>query len=214
MNEFTIIGVTGTDGKTTTSKMIYDTITEKYKAIYIGTLGIISADYELETINTTPDIETILETFKYAKENNIKFLVIECSSEGLLQKRLTGIRFDVSVFTNLTHEHLNTHKTIENYFYCKKKLLKLVKKNGVVISNQEDYYGRKFIGNKNINYGLHKGKVHTISFSLDSNKTSLLIMNDEHLFHYEIPFVGVYNIYNFLAAHATISLILNIKKSP
>ena len=92
LNKFTIIGITGTDGKTTTAKMIYDTITEKYKAIYIGTLGIISSDYELETKNTTPDIETILETFKYAKENKIKYIIIECSSEGLMNNRLTGIK--------------------------------------------------------------------------------------------------------------------------
>ena len=67
INDFKIIGVTGTDGKTTTCKMIYDTITEKFNAIYIGTLGIMYLNKKIKTINTTPDLEIILETLLIAK---------------------------------------------------------------------------------------------------------------------------------------------------
>ena len=71
MNEFKVIGVTGTDGKTTTCQMIYDTITERFSAMYIGTLGIFYLNKKVKTNNTTPDIEVILESFITAKENNI-----------------------------------------------------------------------------------------------------------------------------------------------
>ena len=114
------------------------------------------------------------------------------------------------IFTNLSHEHLNTHKNMESYFNCKKILLKLLKPNGIVITNIEDFYGRKLVSNKSINYGLHKGKVRTITFSLESNFTRIFLKNDDRFYYYKIPFVGVYNIYNFLCVHATISHLFNI----
>ena len=211
MNDFKIVGVTGTDGKTTTCKMIYDTITERFSAMYIGTLGIFYLDKKIKTNNTTPDIEVILESFITAKENNIKYIIIEASSEGLMNKRLIGIKFDIVVFTNLSHEHLNSHKTMENYFKTKKTLLKLTKENAVVISNIEDHYGKKFQGVNNINFGLHKGKVRTIYFFFRKQVTYIVIVNNDEIYNYKIPFVGVYNIYNFLATHAVISCLFNVK---
>ena len=211
INDFKIIGVTGTDGKTTTCKMIYDTITEKFNAIYIGTLGIMYLNKKINTINTTPDLEIILETLLIAKSNKIHYIVMEASSEGLLNKRLTGIKFDVVVFTNLSHEHLNSHNTMENYYNTKKILLKLTKEKSVVINNAEDIYGRKFNGVYNINFGLHKGKVRTIYFFFKNLKSHILLVNNSEFFYYKIPFVGIYNIYNFLATHAVISYLFDIK---
>ena len=129
INNFKIIAVTGTDGKTTTAKMIYDTIMERFNAIYIGTLGIIYNEKTIVNNNTTPDIETILETLLIAKKEKIKYIIIEASSEGLLAKRLVGIRLDVIIFTNLTREHLNAHITMESYFKAKCISLKLFKNN-------------------------------------------------------------------------------------
>ena len=211
IDDFTTIAITGTDGKTTVSKMVYDTIKERYKAIYIGTIGIYLDGEIVQTKNTTPDIETILETFVYAKNNKIKYIILEASSEGLLSKRLIGIRFNVVVFTNLSHEHLNTHKTMEGYFKSKKILLKLLKENGVAITNIEDIYGMKFKSRNTINYGLHKGNVHTLSFTFVKDFTIILLTNNNQYFYYKIPFIGIYNIYNFLAVHAVISYLFNIK---
>lgn len=211
MNDFIIIGVTGTDGKTTTSKMIYDTIKERYRALCMGTLGINYDNNMINTINTTPDIEIILDAFKTAKKENIKYIIMEASSEGLLSKRLTGIKFDVVIFTNLSHEHQNTHISMENYFNCKKKILKIVKNNGIVISNLDCEYGNKFKGNKNINYSLHKGKVKVLTFTLEKDCTKIFLMNNKKTYYYKIPFVGIHNIYNFLATHAAINHLFNIK---
>lgn len=211
MNDYKIIAVTGTDGKTTTAKMIYDTITSRYDAIYIGTLGIISKDKTIKTKNTTPDIETIYETLLYAKNNKIKYIILEASSEGILDKRLLGIRLDVIIFTNLTHEHLNTHKNMNEYFNTKKKLLKLLKENGKLITNIEDKYGRILSGNKTINFGLHKGNISTSYIKLFKDKTTLIINYDNKFFYTTIPFIGIYNIYNFLACFAAINYLFNIK---
>lgn len=211
LNDFKIIAITGTDGKTTTAKMIYDTITSRYNAIYIGTLGIISKNKITKTINTTPDIEIIYETLLMAKTEKIKYIVLEASSEGILTKRLLGLKLDVVIFTNLSHEHLNAHKNMKEYFNCKKEILKLLKKDGVLITNIEDIYGRKIKYHNTINYGLHKGNISTIDINFKHDKTFLIIKCFDKINFIEIPFVGTYNIYNFLACYACINNLFNIK---
>ena len=209
--DYKIIAVTGTDGKTTTTKIIYDVITERYDAIYIGTLGIISKGKTTKIENTTPSIEIIHEQLLEAKNKKIKYILLEASSEGLLSKRLTGIKFDVVIFTNLTREHLNTHNNMESYYKAKCITLKLLKKDGIIITNIDDKYFKKIATSKTINYGLHKGNIHTLSIRLFKDKTKLLIINNSHIFYYEIPLIGIYNVYNFLAAHACIYHLFNIK---
>jgi UDP-N-acetylmuramyl-tripeptide synthetase len=210
INDFKIIGVTGTDGKTTISKMLFDSINEKNKALYVGTLGIMFNEINLKTPNTTPNIETILECFIFAKNNNIKYIILEVSSEGLLANRLTGLKFDIVIFSNLSHEHLNTHLTMENYFNCKKKILKLLKKNGVLITNIDDKYGIRLANDKSINYGLYKGNIHLVNYSFEQTSTKIILMNNKKIYYYKIPFVGIYNIYNFMAVHAAISVLFNV----
>lgn len=210
IDDFTVIGVTGTDGKTTISKMIYDTITERYPALCIGTNGVFYKEIKKESNNTTPDIEEILECFLIAKNENIRYIILEVSSEGILAKRLTGIKFDIIIFSNLSHEHLNTHHTMENYFKTKKKALKLLKKKGRLITNIEDFYGKKLSNETSINYGLNKGKIHTLSIYFKDGKTHIFLINDNKIFFYIIPFIGIYNIYNFLAAFGCIQHLFNI----
>ena len=211
IDDFTLIGVTGTDGKTTISKMLFDSINEKNKAIYIGTLGIMFYEINLKTKNTTPDIETILECFILAKNNNIKYIILEASSEGLLAKRLSGIKFDIVIFSNLSHEHLNTHLNMENYFNSKKKILKLLKKNGELITNIDDKYGVRLANEKSINYGLHKGNIHVVNYKFEKEYTTIILMNNKKIYYYKIPFIGIYNIYNFLAVHTAISRLFNVE---
>lgn len=211
IDNYTVIGVTGTDGKTTICKMIYDTITERYPALCIGTNGVFYKDKKIESKNTTPDIEEILECFLIAKEEKIKYIILEVSSEGILAKRLTGIKFDIIIFSNLSHEHLNTHHTMENYFNTKKRILKLLKKNGKLITNIEDYYGKKLSNENSVNYGLNKGKTRSLNIRFSSNKTKILLTDGNNLFFYTIPFIGIYNIYNFLATFSCINQLFNIK---
>ena len=101
-------------------------------------------------------------------------------------------------------------KTMENYFNSKKKILKLLKENGKLITNIEDEYGKILSNVNSINYGLHKGKIKTMSFALEDKYTKIFIMNNDKIFYYKIPFVGVYNIYNFLALHSLISSVFEV----
>ena len=211
IDDYKIIAITGTDGKTTTAKMIYDTISSRYDAIYIGTLGIIKKNEIFKTINTTPSIEIIYETLLKAKNEKIKYIILEASSEGIKAKRLLGLKLDVIIFTNLTHEHLNTHSNMEEYFNCKKRLLKLLKHDGVLITNIEDKYGKRLIDYKSINYGLHKGNISTSYIKLFKDKTALIVRENYNHIYIEIPFVGIYNIYNFLACFACINHLFYIR---
>ena len=212
MENFTTIAVTGTDGKTTTSFMIYDSINQIDNALYIGTLGIYFNNHIIKTKNTTPNNEIILQAFKLAKRYKIKYIIIEASSEGLLDKRLTGIKFDRIIFTNLSREHLNTHKTMSKYFKAKCIVFKLLKQNGIIISNKEDEYGRKIVKGNILNYGINKGTSHIISLNMTERFTKILLINNQDIYYYKIPFIGIYNIYNFLAAHTVLSTILDVDK--
>ena len=124
-----IIGVTGTDGKTTTSSVIKQLLEHFEETAYLGTNGFIYKDKKIKTQNTTPAINTILKYANTLKEENIKNLVMEASSEGLLHNRCQNLKFKRAIITNVTGDHLNIHKTFENYLTSKLKLFKLLEKD-------------------------------------------------------------------------------------
>ena len=212
LDDFTTIAVTGTDGKTTTSFMIYDSINQVSSALYIGTLGIYFKNHIIKTKNTTPNNEIILQAFKIAKRLKIKYIILEASSEGLINNRLTGIKFDRIIFTNLTREHLNTHKSMSKYFKAKCTLFKLLKPNGIIITNKEDEYGAKIKKGNILTYGINKGYTHTIAVKIHEIYTKILLISNRDIYHYKIPFIGIYNLYNFLATHTLLSSILDVNK--
>lgn len=140
-----VIGVTGTDGKTTTVNMIYQILKEAGKKVSM-----------ISTINapgfhvTSPDPFMVQKFAKEALDNGDEYLVLEVTSHALDQYRFWGIKFDIGVITNITHEHLDYHKTFENYFNTK---LKLIKDTEFAVLNQ----GIKGIQGKIITFGLNKG---------------------------------------------------------
>lgn len=122
-----IIGVTGTDGKTTTSNLIYHILKKAgYKAALISTLGaqIDGKNYETGFHVTTPSAFALQKYIKIAKEKKCTHIVLEVTSHALNQNRVFGIKFNIGVLTNITHEHLDYHKSYKNYVYEKLKLLK------------------------------------------------------------------------------------------
>src|SRR3989338_10686473 len=139
-----IIGVTGTDGKTTTVNMIYQILKAAGKKVSM-----------ISTINapglhvTSPDPFAVQKFAKLAKDSGDEYLVLEVTSHALDQYRFWGIKFDVGVITNITHEHLDYHETFENYLITK---LKLIQNSKVAVVNE-----KLKIGGKNITFGLEKG---------------------------------------------------------
>src|SRR5699024_2792895 len=118
-HKLNMIGITGTDGKTTVATIIYQLLDN---CAYIGTNGINYNNYKEKTSNTTPSLDKTIPLFADMVKNNIKTVSMEVSSEALHYDRVNGIKFNCSILTNITKEHLNTHKTLENYINCKCKL--------------------------------------------------------------------------------------------
>ena len=136
-----IIGVTGTNGKTTTTTLTYQVLKKYYNVILMGTNGTFvyckKKEHHLNTINTTPKLSTIIKILNDYPHTEV--LILEVSSEAILYKRIGNLLFDIIGLTNIGHDHLNSHKTINNYLECKKSLLKKFKNNkGVFIVNNDD----------------------------------------------------------------------------
>ena len=145
-----VIGVTGTDGKTTTSFLIYQILKLVGKKVsLVSTTGAIIGGKKIKTglHTTTPDSKTLQKLITDAKDADSEFLVLEVTSHGLDQHRVLGINFDISVLTNITHEHLDYHLTMERYALAKAKLFN---KSKVAIINKKYKQFVHFIKNKKL----------------------------------------------------------------
>jgi len=157
-NKLEIIGVTGTNGKTSTAYILYDLLNKmNKKSMYIGTLGIYDNDYFKDTSNTTPDCDLLAEEFYKAVKRKTKYVIMEVSSHALALERTKLINFKGAIFTNLTHEHLDYHVTMSNYCLAKQKLFNNLDEKSFAIINYDDKYHfemEKFCKAKIIHYGL------------------------------------------------------------
>lgn len=203
-----LIGVTGTDGKTSTSTIIYQLMNQYNKCGYIGTNGVYSPDYTGNSSNTTPPIEQIIPIFNDFINNGCKYVSMEAASEGLAQGRCETLSFDVSIFTNLTHEHLNYHKNMDNYFEAKKMLFDKTKLDGFSIINIDDEYGKKLVHlvkNKVYTYGMHEtSDFYFHDVEIYTNKTIFDLTFNGEVYHIESPLLGMFNVYNLTAALASL----------
>lgn len=136
-----LIGVTGTNGKTTITHLIHDVLERMgHKAGLIGTIKTDIGDMKSPSKYTTPDPLSFYSLLSQMVEAKCEYAVMEVSSHGLDQKRVAGCVFDVAVFTNLTQDHLDYHKSMENYYEAKKRLFSICKK---AVINFDDTYGRR-----------------------------------------------------------------------
>lgn len=138
-----LIGVTGTNGKTTSTYIIKHILEENgCKTGLVGTIQNIAGDEIIEAHNTTPDACELQELFSKMVKAGCTHCVMEVSSHALDQGRMDGCHYDVSVFTNLTQDHLDYHKTMDNYLLAKKKLFEI---SDVAVINADDKYSEKLI---------------------------------------------------------------------
>ena len=194
-----IIGVTGTNGKTTVAKILYDMLDD---AAYIGTLGVMWKDHRYKINNTTPDIDYLFRYFKKILNDGIKIVVMEVSSEAFYRRRIDNIKFDISILTNITEDHLNVHKTLNNYIACKKKLFLNTKDDGICILNKDDDNYDLIIKNLNkkiLTYGTRDTNLEILNIKEKNNKTVFEIKMDNQYETFVIPLIGKYNVYNFCA---------------
>lgn len=206
LDEMTLICITGTNGKTTGAFIIYELLNKLgLKCGYLGTIGYYLDDFVSYSPNSTPDLCTVYHSILEAYEKGFRYFVLEGSSQGLDMGRLNTIKFDYAIYTNLTHEHLDYHKTMENYMKAKLKVFENTKDNALCIINTDDEYSKNFILDKNRNtlYGMNSNanyKIENPIYKLD--KTIFDLNVNGSIRHVESPLLGDYNIYNLIPAIA------------
>lgn len=133
-----IIGITGTNGKTTISTLLYKYLRfNNIKATLIGTNGIFINDEFIESINTTPGINILYDVLKKSNEENIKYIIMEVSSHAIKQKRIYGVKFNLKLLTNITIDHLDYHKSFNNYMNTKLKFINSGINKQIIIVNKD-----------------------------------------------------------------------------
>lgn len=190
-----VIGVTGTDGKTTTATLIYHILKKAGKKVaLISTVSVKIGKEEIETgLHVTSPEPWILQKFlKKIKDSGFEFVVLEVTSHGLAQNRVWGVDFEIGVITNVTPEHLDYHKTFKAYLETKAGLLRKVKYS--VLDREEKNFNflKKRAGGRRVTYGLNKG-----DFTLKN-------------FPFKTPLPGKFNQLNCLAA-ISVAKILGVR---
>ncbi len=201
-------GVTGTNGKSTISLTVKNLLNHFLKCGYIGTIGVEYGDVKKEMGATTNDLITTYSLLHDMQMAGCDAVSMEVSSHGLDQKRLDGISFDVAVFTNLTHEHLDYHGTMENYFEAKCRLFTGLKDDAVAIINIDDPYGVRLLDRSRgriVTYALDKkADYQAINLQLGARKSRFLLKTKEGEFPVETNLVARFNISNLLAVIASL----------
>ncbi|TET54636.1 MAG: UDP-N-acetylmuramoyl-L-alanyl-D-glutamate--2,6-diaminopimelate ligase, partial [Actinobacteria bacterium] len=201
-----LVGVTGTNGKTTTTYMLESIINAAgKKSGLLGTVDNRIGEKSFPVSHTTPESVDLQKIFSTMKKEKVDSAVMEVSSHACLLHRVDNCHFDQVVFTNLTQDHLDFHKDIESYFAAKKSLFDL-NEAAVQIINIDDKYGRVLLNNnkKTLTYGFMKEADFRASNVRLSNYGSQFIVNFlGREFNFEIMLGGLFNVYNALAAIAS-----------
>ncbi len=209
-----IIGVTGTSGKTTTATLLYKIILGLgYKAGLVGTVEILANDQVLDVehkIPTTPDAVTLTKIFRKMVDAGCEYVVMEVSSHAMVQKRVAGVKFTGGIFTNLSQDHLDYHKDLEDYFLAKKSFFEMLPPRAFALANVDDARGERMLQGIKANpfsYGFHGtekdtlflGEIKKVDFSgLD------LVFNGIPI---QSKLRGDFNAYNLLAVWSASSLL-------
>ena len=200
LDEMNIIGITGTNGKTTTAYLIYQMLNKLgIKCAYIGTIGYYLDDKVYNLSNTSPDVCEIYDMLVNAYENGYKTVVMEVSSQGLDMGRLDSIKFDYALFTNLTQDNLDYHKTMENYAKAKQKLFYNLKENGISIINSDDNYKNYFTISNYVEYGFNNNDYKIEEYNL-GYKMNFKLNIYNNIYNVESKLIGKYNMYNLVGA--------------
>ncbi|MCB2359322.1 UDP-N-acetylmuramoyl-L-alanyl-D-glutamate--2,6-diaminopimelate ligase [Clostridium estertheticum] len=199
-----MIGITGTNGKTTSAFMIKAILEQNgYKVGLIGTIANFIGKKKIHTERTTPESLELHELFKEMVDSNVDYCVMEVSSHSLSLDRVYGIEFCESIFTNLTQDHLDFHKTFENYFNAKLKLFKLSKTS---VINIDDEYGAKvynLIKNSKLSFALnHTADIMASNIKMHSRGSKFTLKYKESSFDIELNIPGNYNVYNAIGCIA------------
>jgi len=199
-----LVGVTGTNGKTTIATLLYKLFSALgYKTGLISTVQNNIGEEIVTATHTTPDPVSLNQLLSRMVDSGCKYVFMEVSSHALDQRRVAGLQFAGGIFSNITHDHLDYHKTFEEYILAKKKFFDDMPSSAFAISNADDKRGSVMLQNckaKKYYYSLKthaefKGKI------LENNLTGLLMIINDIEVHFRL--IGTFNAYNLLAAFGT-----------
>lgn len=203
-----VVGITGTNGKTTVATLLYKLFkTLGHKCGLISTVKNYIQDEPIEATHTTPDAVSIQSLMAKMVAGGCEYVFMEVSSHAIHQQRISGLQFAGGIFTNITHDHLDYHKTFDEYIRVKKIFFDHLPQSSFALSNADDKRGmvmlQNTIANKNT-YSLKspstfKGKV------LENNLSGLVMLVDNQEAHYRM--VGTFNAYNILAVYGAAILL-------
>lgn len=200
--QLTLVGVTGTNGKTTTATLLYELFRKLgYKAGLLSTVCNYVDDEAIPTSHTTPDPLTLHALLARMVDAGCEYAFMEVSSHAVDQRRISGLDFDGGIFTNLTRDHLDYHKTVENYIKAKKTFFDQLPAKAFALTNIDDKTGLVMIQNtaaRKLTYSLRtladfKAKILESHF-----EGTDLVINDREV---TVPFVGRFNVYNLLGVY-------------
>ena len=200
-----IIGVTGTNGKTTTTQIIDHILkNNNCTSSSLGTLGFSSPTGIISTGFTTPESIELHQILKVFKNGGIDFVPMEISSHAIAMNRIDDVNINYAIFTNLGSDHLDFHKSKENYFNTKLKLFKNLKKDSLAFVNMDDEYASQIIKNtscKCYTYGFNKkSDLYIINYELNLGLSIAKIKYENKIYKIETNLIGKFNLYNLIAS--------------
>lgn len=209
-----LVGVTGTNGKTTTAFLVHHVMRSiLHRAGLMGTICYSTGDRMVDASHTTPESTEVQRLLREMADGGCRGAAMEVSSHGLAQHRVTGVSFDVGIFTNLTQDHLDYHRTMDEYFAAKRLLFDQMdadkSKEGLALINVDDAYGdrlnklrferlRKLTYGRGANADFQASEIRS-----DFNGTQFKLRFRERQFLVRIPLIGAFNVYNAVAAIAS-----------
>lgn len=207
-SEMYVVGITGTNGKTTTATLLYKIATALgYKAGLISTVENVVAGEVKPATHTTPDPISLNKLLREMANAECKYVFMEVSSHAMDQNRVLGVHFIGGIFTNLTHDHLDYHKSFENYFEAKKRFFKMLPVEAFALSNTDNEYGGKILQGiiaRQFSYGFSGNE----NFHGEVKKIGLegldLVFNGVDI---GSKLLGKFNAYNLLAVWSASNLL-------
>ena len=209
-NNFKLVGITGTNGKTTTTHFIKTILNEAgYKVGVIGTIGIFIGDKKFPTNLTTPDPIKLFEIFSLMAQNNVQYVVMEVSAHAIYWNKIYGLKFDVGALTNITQDHLDFFSNFEFYKQTKLKFLTSNFCNNIAI-NVDDECGKEIAlkDNSVVTYGINAPSdafIFDYEFSFSGTKYYINLFDE--IFCIEAKHIGKFNLYNALCAGVMCKLL-------
>ncbi len=207
-SEIKLVGVTGTNGKTTVATLLYNLFTTLgYKVGLISTVKYMIGDREIVSTHTTPDVLRLNAMFREMVDSGCSYCFMEVSSHSLVQKRVYGLDFDGAIFTNLTHDHLDYHGTFIEYIKAKQLLFNMLKRDAFALYNCDDTNGHVMVQNskaKHYSYGLRSFADYKCTVMEQLFEGTLLDINGVEMWS---RLIGKFNAYNITAVYGAAKLL-------